>query len=60
MDSNIGRPGVGRPLGVFGVFSYYLLVILVFNIVPQIMKSTGSGEKRQQMRIRSAVDSRRG
>jgi hypothetical protein len=56
----IGRPGVGCPSGIFGVFSYYLLVILVFNIVPLIMESTGSDEKRQQMRIRSAVDSRRG
>jgi hypothetical protein len=56
----IGRPGVGRPSSVFGVFSYYLLVISVFNIVPLIMETTGSGEKRQQMRIRSAVESRRG
>jgi hypothetical protein len=30
----IGRPGVGRPQVVFGVFSYYQLVILISNIVP--------------------------
>jgi hypothetical protein len=30
----IGRPGVGQPQGVFGVFSYYLLlVMLFFNMV---------------------------
>jgi hypothetical protein len=38
----VGRPGVGRPQGVFGGFSYYQLVILLFNIVPLIMESTSS------------------
>jgi hypothetical protein len=33
----ISLPGVGRPSGIF---SYYLIVILVFNIVPLIMEST--------------------
>jgi hypothetical protein len=36
----IGRPGVGHPSGLFGVFSYYWLMILVFNIVPLIMEFT--------------------
>jgi hypothetical protein len=31
---------VGRPQGVFGVFSYYHLVISSFNIVPLIMEFT--------------------
>jgi hypothetical protein len=30
----VGRPGVGRPKGVLGVFfNYYQLVMLIFNIV---------------------------
>ena len=29
----IGRPGVGHPQGVFGVFSYYKLVMLFLNMV---------------------------
>jgi hypothetical protein len=36
----IGRPGVGRPQGVFGRLSYYQLVMLIFNIVPLIMEFT--------------------
>jgi hypothetical protein len=36
----IGHPGVGRPLGVFGDFSYYQLVMFFFNIVPLIMELT--------------------
>jgi hypothetical protein len=37
-DTPFGRRGVGHPQGVFGVFSYYQLVILFFNIVPLIME----------------------
>jgi hypothetical protein len=29
----IGRPGVGHPQGIFGVFSYCQLVILFLNMV---------------------------
>jgi hypothetical protein len=36
----IGRPGSGRPQGEFGVFSYYQLLILFFNIVALIMEFT--------------------
>jgi hypothetical protein len=36
----IGRPGVGRPKDVLGVFSDYQLVILFSNIVPLIMEFT--------------------
>jgi len=36
----IGRLGSGLPQGVIGGFSYYQLVILIFNIVPLIMDST--------------------
>jgi hypothetical protein len=36
----IGRPGVGCPQGVFGVFSYYQLMILSFNIVLLIVEFT--------------------
>jgi hypothetical protein len=28
-----GRQGVGHPHGIFGVFSYYLLIMLFFNMV---------------------------
>jgi hypothetical protein len=38
----IGRPGVGCSQGVFGVFSYYSLVIIFFSIVPLIMDFTYS------------------
>jgi hypothetical protein len=31
---------VGHPQGVIGSFSYYLLVILFFNIFPLIMEFT--------------------
>jgi hypothetical protein len=33
----IGQPGAGRPQGVFGVFSYYKLVVLFLNMVCMIM-----------------------
>jgi hypothetical protein len=36
----IGCPVVGSPQGVIGGFSYYLLVILSFNIVPLIIEFT--------------------
>jgi hypothetical protein len=36
----IGRPGSGRLQGVICVFSYYLLVIVFFKIVPLIMEFT--------------------
>jgi hypothetical protein len=39
---HIGRPGVGRPVGVFRVFSDYQLVILIFNIVPLISELDGN------------------
>jgi hypothetical protein len=39
-DRPIGRPGSGVPQGVIGVFSYYKLVILIFNIVPLISEFT--------------------
>jgi hypothetical protein len=38
----IGQPGVGRPQGVFGGFSYYQLVMIFLNIVPLIMKFTSN------------------
>jgi hypothetical protein len=38
----VGRPGVGRPQGVFGGFSYYLLVMLFFKIVRLIVEFTRS------------------
>jgi hypothetical protein len=31
-------PGVGRPYGVFGAFTYYLSVMLFLNLICQIMK----------------------
>jgi hypothetical protein len=34
----ISRRRVGRPQGVFGVFNYYQLVKLFFNIVPHIIE----------------------
>jgi hypothetical protein len=36
----IGRPVVGRPQGIFCGFSYYQLVILLYNIVHLIMEFT--------------------
>jgi hypothetical protein len=36
----IRRLGSGRPQGIIGVFSYYQLVILSFDIVPLIMEFT--------------------
>jgi hypothetical protein len=33
-----GHPGSGPPQGILGGFSYYQLVILIFNIVPLIME----------------------
>jgi hypothetical protein len=36
------RPCNCRPKGIFGGFSYYLLVIVFFNIVPLIMEFTFS------------------
>jgi hypothetical protein len=38
----IGRPVVGCHQGIFGVL-YYLLVLLIFNIVPLIMEFAGCG-----------------
>jgi hypothetical protein len=35
-----GRPGVGRQNGVFGIFSYYSLVIFFLNVVPLITELT--------------------
>jgi hypothetical protein len=35
-DTPFGRP---TPQGVFDIFSYYQLVILIFDIVPLIMES---------------------
>jgi hypothetical protein len=39
----IGRPGYGRPSGLFGSFSYYQLVIFFSDIVPLIMEFTIGG-----------------
>jgi hypothetical protein len=36
----ISRPAYGCPQGVFGGLMYYQLIILIFNIVPLIMKFT--------------------
>jgi hypothetical protein len=43
-----GRPGVGRPSGVFGGFSYYQSVISFSNIVPLITKFTTSMRRRHR------------
>jgi hypothetical protein len=48
-DTLCGRPAPGRPIsrpksghlqGIMGGFSYYQLVIIIFNIVPLIMEFT--------------------
>jgi hypothetical protein len=36
----VNRTGVGHSQGLFGVFSYYQLVISFFNIVPLISELT--------------------
>jgi hypothetical protein len=45
----IGRPGIGHLRGIIGVFSYYQLVDLFFNIIRLIMEFTNSEESRDAL-----------